>query len=384
MGAMRSEALTWRASNTTGDGCPGWDGLQEFAGFQTPSAPAQPTTAVFGETQPDWLPEGWTLRDGVYEGPEGRVFVNPDGQVVATGPARTHRDDDEAHANRAAHYHEMKALILALAHPDRVTPPPVIDLDAPLTECPACGGELTTEHFEADGDAAEEWSVQCADLECLWSWEGASGLPITARDFIGKLNTHPRLRDQVLRVLETTRYQPAFTGMRDLRSDGFLQELNRLVLHPAGLALALVETEGGRVVDVIVQRSPDQSGWGFCPEPDDLDFQAKAANVAREIEARKAARLTDPDLRAVIEPVPGGGPTWETATRVSLADDPAGPGRAAQDFGEAVQNVFASYRAIVEQAEGFLVPDNEPNANPRALHAHDVAKTILDAARKRG
>lgn len=25
MGSMRSEALTWRASNTTGDGCPGWE-----------------------------------------------------------------------------------------------------------------------------------------------------------------------------------------------------------------------------------------------------------------------------------------------------------------------------------------------------------------------
>lgn len=379
LGSMRSEALTWRTSNTTGDGCPGWEGLQEFSGFQTPSAPAQPTAEVFGETQPDWLPEDWNLRDGVYEGPEGRVYLNPDGQVVATGPARSHRDEDEAAVNRAAHYHEMKTLILALAHPDRVTPPPVIDLDAPLTECPTCGGELKREHFEAHGKDPEAWSVYCQNKSCQWMLE-RDGSPITTRACIGDLDKHPGLRDQVLRVLEATRYQPTFQGLRDLRSDGFLQELNRLVLHPAGLALALVETEGGRVVDVIINRSPDQSGWGFCPEPDDLDFQTKAANVAREIEARKAARLQDPDLRAVIESVPGGGPSWETATRIA----PPTPGQAAHDFGQAVQDMTSAYHAIVKQAEKFLVPNDEPNASPQALHAHDVAKSILDVAWTKG
>ena len=46
-GSMRSEALTWRASNTTGDGCPGWEGKPTGEGFQTPSAPAQPSQALF-------------------------------------------------------------------------------------------------------------------------------------------------------------------------------------------------------------------------------------------------------------------------------------------------------------------------------------------------
>lgn len=47
LGAMRSEALTWRASNSTGDGCPGWEGKAMGEGFQAPSAPAQPSIALF-------------------------------------------------------------------------------------------------------------------------------------------------------------------------------------------------------------------------------------------------------------------------------------------------------------------------------------------------
>lgn len=46
-GPMRAEALTWRASNTTGDGCPGWEGTAKGEGFQTPSAPAQPSPVMF-------------------------------------------------------------------------------------------------------------------------------------------------------------------------------------------------------------------------------------------------------------------------------------------------------------------------------------------------
>ena len=62
---------------------------------------------------------------------------------------------------------------------------------------------------------------------------------------------------------------PTFKGMASSATRGFLQELNRLVLHPAGLALALTQEDDGRVVDVTVMETEDppggRSGSSTCP-----------------------------------------------------------------------------------------------------------------------
>lgn len=88
-------------------------------GFQTPSAPAQPSPALFDADQPDWLPDGWTCRLSSYTGPGGmRVFTDGGGRAVAWGS--THPDIE---AWTEWNEQDKRALVMALADPWRVTGP---------------------------------------------------------------------------------------------------------------------------------------------------------------------------------------------------------------------------------------------------------------------
>ncbi len=252
LGSMRSEALTWRTKNTTGDGCPGWEAKAE--------------TVVEEEIRPDWLPDGWTYRLGAYNGPDGcKVFMHGNGTVDAWGPRRGQPDDDASELQK-------KAMVLALAHPEWVLNP------------------------------------------------------------------------------------PTFFGLAHLKADGFLQELNRLVLHPAGRALGFTLDDDGRVIDVWVNPSDDPAGWAFIPDDDDAEFQANAANVARETEARRRARLADPDLGSVVELVPGDGPRWES---VAMFGGPA------------------DHAELRRRAESWLLTDSAVDVTPYENGAHDAAMHIL-------
>lgn len=285
-------------------------------GFTVPDAPARPTVEVFDDPRPDWLPEGWTSRFGHYHGPDGeQVFTHGHGHACAWG---SKHPDIEAWTEWTEH--DKRALVLALAYPDRVLNP------------------------------------------------------------------------------------PTFAGLAQLKADGFLQELNRLVLHPAGRALGFTLDDSGRVMDVWVNPTSDPAGWGFVPAEDDAEFQANAANVAREIEAHRRARLADPDLGSVVEFVPGEGPRWETVARdpdeydllntvlsnlglyetyearlLTLLGKSADPeaDAAIRVIRAAMVGVTEDYTTIRTRAESFLLSDDFAEPTPYELGAHEAAMTIL-------
>lgn len=109
LGAMRSEALTWRASNTTGKDCPGWEG-------KGASEASPPVAESLTELRPDWLPEGWTHRLGHYYGPDGeKVFTHGGAHACAWG---SRHSDIEAWTDWTEY--DKRALVLALADPKAV------------------------------------------------------------------------------------------------------------------------------------------------------------------------------------------------------------------------------------------------------------------------
>lgn len=197
---------------------------------------------------------------------------------------------------------------------------------------------------------------------------------------------------------------PTFAGLAQLKADGFLQELNRLVLHPAGRALGVTLDDSGRVLDAWVDRTDDPAGWGFVPAEDDADFQANAANVAREIEAHRRARLADPDLGSVVECVPGEGPRWESVARdpdeydllntvisnlglyetyeaklLTLLGKSADPeaDAAIRVIRAAMAGATEDHAALRTRAESFLLSDDATDLTSYDLGAHEAALAIL-------
>lgn len=83
----------------------------------------------------------------------------------------------------------------------------------------------------------------------------------------------------------------------EFRRLGFVQEINRLVLHPCGLALEVTISDDG------VERLGGV--WDYRDDPEgiyyeDLDLQPKAASVAGVLEDHAAARLAK--LGYVVQP----------------------------------------------------------------------------------
>ncbi len=338
-------------------------------GFQTPCAPAQPSPALFDADQPDWLPEGWTCRLGSYTGPGGeRVFTHAGRHVVAWGS--TH-PDIEAWTEWTEQ--DKRALVMALADPWRVTGPGggALDLDAELTCCPACGGPAEVQHFDGDEDGTESWSLMCSSPKCGWEFEG-SPRPFTMRSIIDGclMDSVPHVGRQVLNLLARTTRPPTFAGLAELRDVGFLQELNRLVLHPAGLALGLtMDGTTGKVLDVTVAKTDDLAGWSFgfrgMTDEERGDAWRKADNVAVQVMLRRKGRMADGGLvrvgTSVIEAIPNSMRTWES--EIGLLDE----------------GVFLNRHlsAVNTAVRSFILADTCLDATPYEKGAHDAATAIL-------
>lgn len=88
----------------------------------------------------------------------------------------------------------------------------------------------------------------------------------------------------------------------EFRDLGFLQEVNRRLLHPAGLALEIVREEDGSAhLGGVWDYRDDPEGIVFGSLDDD-DSRAKVAAVDEEIGRHAAAR--EALLGSTIQPVP--------------------------------------------------------------------------------
>lgn len=91
---------------------------------------------------------------------------------------------------------------------------------------------------------------------------------------------------------------PTEMDLTEFRELGYLQEVNRQLLHPLGLALfAQVDDEDGTVASIgVYDNRADPEGWRYAQPPDpapggDLaSFKSRAATVEREWEDRRGPR----------------------------------------------------------------------------------------------
>ena len=93
--------------------------------------------------------------------------------------------------------------------------------------------------------------------------------------------------------LETTSIAYSFAGIANLKDTGLLYEINRLVLHPLGLALTVCWKESDAdktIVDVTVMSTEDPEGFVFGDEMHALGKSKLDAYMQREGDAKHAAR----------------------------------------------------------------------------------------------
>ncbi len=84
--------------------------------------------------------------------------------------------------------------------------------------------------------------------------------------------------------------------LEELRSFGYLQEVNRLFLHPLGLALSVTYQEGSEPKLEVLDARDEPDGMIFgAPDPE------KAARVGAEI--RKRHEVRQALLGFVVEPI---------------------------------------------------------------------------------
>jgi hypothetical protein len=99
----------------------------------------------------------------------------------------------------------------------------------------------------------------------------------------------------------TYTYTGPYLTVAQVMDSGLVQEINRLLLHPLGLALG-VET------DDLGSTNPKVRFWDYREYPEGMEFGddllsgMKAENIASLIEARGVARLAD--LGYIIQPLP--------------------------------------------------------------------------------
>jgi hypothetical protein len=122
----------------------------------------------------------------------------------------------------------------------------------------------------------------------------------------------------------------------ELREMGVLQEINRLILHPLGLALEVTEDQSRlRIWDC---RS-DLAGVMF--DKDTLDPE-KAANVANLLEERGGYRIAELDF--VIQPLPPETKQLHLTVKEQIVSRIPGPGEV--DEGE--EQRFAGLAGVTE------------------------------------
>jgi hypothetical protein len=99
--------------------------------------------------------------------------------------------------------------------------------------------------------------------------------------------------------------QPPRMSVAEFRRLGLLQEVNRMFLHPRGLALeAIVDDDGSERFGELWDYRDDPEGMGFVDELVRSPGFAVNAHVVREMmESKRAAR--ERLYGSVIQPVPG-------------------------------------------------------------------------------
>lgn len=92
-----------------------------------------------------------------------------------------------------------------------------------------------------------------------------------------------------------------YMDLQEFIDEGYLHEVNRLVLHPLGLAIEVaINEDGTKRLGGIWDYRDDPEGMVFG---DDLLSPEKAINVAKQMFAKKKER--NDRLGYVIQPIPG-------------------------------------------------------------------------------
>lgn len=97
--------------------------------------------------------------------------------------------------------------------------------------------------------------------------------------------------------------------VREFRTLGYLQEVNRLFMHPLGLALSVaINEDGTEQLGPIWDYRDDPEGLGFAAMPDLVDeMHWKAARVEAERAAKVAKRAETLDAVDGVQPLPARG-----------------------------------------------------------------------------
>lgn len=96
---------------------------------------------------------------------------------------------------------------------------------------------------------------------------------------------------------------PPLMDLREFQDAGYLSEVNRQVLHPLGLALAVMHDDDGEVTGWgVYDDREDPEGWYFGDNAIGA-VAGKAANIQSEWEARREARVAA--LGWMVQPVDG-------------------------------------------------------------------------------
>ena len=150
--------------------------------------------------------------------------------------------------------------------------------------------------------------------------------------------------------------------IEEARELGLLQEINRRVLHPAGLALGVTFDRLGRGLSFeaeILDAREDPAGFafGFGSLPGEIDIASaarKAASVSAMHMERRRAR--EQEFGAAVQPIPG----HFEGEPVSLSDDDATVGLAMRLTVEAIQGC------------GFGAGPDEEDEDPLATQLYDA------------
>lgn len=88
----------------------------------------------------------------------------------------------------------------------------------------------------------------------------------------------------------------------EFKNQGYLQELNRLFLHPLGVALG-IKTEKNEIVDfIIIDNTQEKDGMIF-ESLDDKESREKAINIKKLFKEKRKNRLKT--LKYIYQPIKG-------------------------------------------------------------------------------
>jgi hypothetical protein len=111
---------------------------------------------------------------------------------------------------------------------------------------------------------------------------------MSSRNNIAVLKSNPEIINtkSTPRVDELDEHKEIMS-VEEFRKFGYLQELNRLFLHPLGLSLcALISEDGTEILSDILDYRKEEVG--FDDEiVSSIEFQSRIRNVEKELEKRK-------------------------------------------------------------------------------------------------